>query len=106
MRKGYSKTLKQKAISLSKKIGAAKAAQELGISKQSIYFWKKQNAEKKYAPAPKNHLHPKPTVLKEQCEQLVRENEILREFCGKLMNFVRGVIPLSDVSDKGSSLKL
>lgn len=104
MRKGYSKTLKQKAISLSKKIGTAKAAQGLGISKGSIYFWKKINAEKKYIPAPKKQPALNQIELKEQCDRLVRENETLRELCGKLM--LRVVLtPLSEFSNGESGLK-
>ena len=55
-KKTYSENFKKKAVKLASGIGVAKAAEELGVSTNSIYSWKKNLEEKPLAkslsPAP------------------------------------------------------
>lgn len=88
MYKKYSKTIKQKAISHSKKIGITKASRELGISIGAIHTWAQK---KKNLQSPPTNKEPLPEFeyqeLREKYEQLELENKILLNLINGLLDY-------------------
>lgn len=90
-RKAYDNEYKIQAIQLAEKLGGARAADELGISRNTIYTWVR-SAKKGHLSTPKGMVNPEDALsLTEELIELRKKNkeqekEIAR--LNKLNNFL------------------